>query len=643
MKKKKSFVLLALSFLLASCGNKVPTSTSSSQPTTNPTSTPITTPSSNSSSSSVEREKPRILLENEVTEVTCKAGEYLRLPKGFARDMDQKDISSSISTSLLENEGATLNNGYFIASLAGTYHVQYAVKDHLDAEATFDLPIKVTSWYENTYDVGAYGNLNEFENNKVYKDGLENTSALLSLPSNAQLVSDDRAIEGTSLYIDFSSRSGESNAITLPGLSNYIQPGKWTISFDVKMVKGIGFSDFFVGYKESSNSENQQISLAKVAFGETTRVTYTGVLNVDTQKDYTFQIFKMNNGSNAISLDNFDIRYEEVSYTFYTPTVEDLKKGVTIDWNEKFMPITSSVPQTVSEIESDAVRQELEASPAFGETCLYMYGTGDHNLTGIERDVDPDYFDTSMVYNFKFTYYAMSVSAHYIIIIDGSADNVNVASGFLKTGLNEADISFQVPKNAKRITFYGTYDMYVGKMEISLTKSTVNSRTDTYKPTNDEIIKEGGYTWDYSENNAIDLGGFLFADTASLSSEIQESIQGLTSFSSQVIKADFINGGGRQLLSVANVLSLDYSYTLSFDAYCENGRTVLVLLYGNAQIGNHFTMQKAAVSGHTNVYHYSVTFTPKNGTNNDFKTIMLYPQATFTMYIGNITLSGVKN
>lgn len=185
--------------------------------------------------------------------------------------------------------------------------------------------------------------------------------------------------------------------------------------------------------------------------------------------------------------------------------------------------------------------------------------------------------------------------------------------------------------------------MYVGKMEISLTKSTVSARTDTHTPTNDELIKEGGYTWDYSENNAIDLGGFLFADKNSLPSEIQESIQGLSSFSSQVIKAEFINGGGRQLLSVANVLSLDYSYTLSFDAYCESGKTVLVLLYGNAQIGNHFTMQKAAVSGHTNVYHYSVTFTPKNGTNNDFKTIMLYPQATFTMYIGNITLSGVKN
>lgn len=657
MKKKNKIWLFALVLLLSSCGTKTPTSTStsSSSPTTSmPSSTPSSTPSATppttslTPTTSVQREKPRILLENETTELTCKAGEYIRLPKGFARDMEQNDLSSKIAVSLLENDGAELKSGYFLASLAGTYHVLYNVKDHAGLETSFELPVHVSPWYENTYDVESYDQLENFDKNKIYKDDLEKgkDSSLLkeNLPSNAKIISNDLAIEGTSLNIDYSLGSGENSAFTLPMLSSYIKPGKWTISFDLKIVRGYGFSDFYVGYKEiGGQSENQQISLDKVGYGETKRITYTGVLNVNSNKNYLFHIFKNNSDNVAISMDNFDIRYEEVSYTFYTPTVEDLHQGVVIDWNDKFLPITSTVPQTVADIESDTIRNALEASDAFGETCLYMYGTGDHNITGIERSIDEDYFDPSMVYTFKFTYYAMSVSAHYIIIIDGTADNVNVASGFLKTGLNEVEVSFQVPKNAKRITFYGTYDMYVGKMEISLTKSSVNARTDTYTPKHEEIIQEQGYTWDYSENNAVDLGGFLYADVDALSSEIKDSIHGLSSFSSQVLKGDFINGGGRKLVSVENVLSLEYTYTLSFDAYCESGRSVLVLLYGNSQIGNHISLQKTAVTGHSNVYHYSVTFTPKNGTNNDFKTIMLYPQYTFTMYIGNITLKGVKS
>lgn len=651
--------LFMIPLLLLSCGKTEPSSSqgTTSNPTTTTPTTSIVTPTtseptpststSTSSSSSVERENPRILLENEVIETHCKAGEYIRLLKGYARDADQKDISNTIEISLVEKEGATIQNGHFKATKSGTYHVLYTCKDHVGKEQSLTYTLHVASWYENKNDIQGYDDISKFNETKEVRDNLENGSSLLSFSSSfAELVSDDRAIEGTSLYVDYNRESRNSSNIEIKTLAPYMKSGKWTIAFDVKVVKGYGFSDFYVGYKEveSGNTELQQISLSNLGFGETKHISYTGVINAKDDQTYNFEIMKQNQNDMDVALcfDNFSVQFEEVSYRFYTPTVEELHQGVTIDWNDKFLPITSTLPQEVSKIESEAIRNELEASDAFGETCLYMYGSGDHNITGIENTIDEDYFDTSMVYTFKFTYYAMSVSSHYLIVIDGSADNVNVASGFLKTGLNEVTISFQVPKNAKRMTFYGTYDMYVGKMEISLEKSSVNVRNDIHTPTHNEIIKEGGYTWDYSENNALDLGGFLFAETARLPEEVQTAIAGLSSFSSQVIEGKFINGGGRLFNTISNVLSLDYTYTLSFDAYCESGRTVLLLLYGNSQIGNHTSVSRTAVSGRTNIYHYSVTFTPQNGTNNNFKTIMLYPQATFTMYIGNITLSGVQ-
>lgn len=604
--------------------------------------------------STLLRQKPEIRLENSLQSLELVAGEYHRVPKGFARDDDQKDISDQVTVSVQEAKGLQIINGYLKASLCGDYHLIYSVKDEWEQTSTLSLPVHVLAKTASTFDLGEFSDLSAFPDVKTeFRDDLEKKEDSPLFKDNQMthisFVSDERAISGTSLLVDYTKLNNMENRVFFDAMSSHLKTGKWTISFDVKAVYGFGFSDFYVGYGKqgSADSVDLQLSLENLGYGETQRVTYTGILNIEEGSDYFFHFFKLEKDKNLdvmLCFDNFSFSYETVDYTFYTPTVSEMKAdgGAIIDWDSKFLPMTSAVPQKVDEIAQEDVKAALQGSDGFGDTCLYMYGKGDHLLTGISKEKDPQYFEVGMAYTISFDYYAMSVSQHYLIVIDGTTSNVNVASSFLKQGLNHAELKFNVPKNAKEITFFGSYDMYVGKMTISLTKASVSVREDVYCPTQDELIAPTGYTWNYEEGNAVDLGGLPFADVSALDENVKTEIASCEGFSSQVIKADFINGGGRLLESVSGTLAKDYQYTLSFNAYCESGKTVLVLLFGNAQIGSHYTLEKSAVTGMTHIYHYEVTFTPKDGASDPFKTIMLYPQDTFTMLIGDMTLKGVK-
>lgn len=288
-----------------------------------------------------------------------------------------------------------------------------------------------------------------------------------------------RAISGNSLVIDYGKCAGAENEWIANGLSPYLKPGKWEVSFDVKLVSGTGFSDFYFGYRKvgGESSSERQVSLAEMKEGETKHISDSRICDFD-DGVWQFRIYKRNrNGDAVLTLDNFTFIYTNVVYKTTYPSEEELKAGFTYDWTENYTPISSTDPVFLEDVtDAEARNAMVGAGDGFGKTVMRLTGSGGHEIASLSKAFNPDYFRKGYVYTFEIWYYAITPGTNYLIATDGTPANHMIKQGVFKKGLQKATLEYTVAENDVGITFFtgNAVDIYLGNMTITLKKPAGN-------------------------------------------------------------------------------------------------------------------------------------------------------------------------
>lgn len=416
-------------------------------------------------------------------------GEELILPVATAVDDRDGDVSDNIVIEAVPAEYTKIADGRFLSDVLGFYAVIYSVKDGAGNETSEKIDVNVTSEkYAETFDVSgsddiaalgkpAKGEHAFFKEN--FAKGVD--SPLISsagLASHVKPEAGVRAISGNSLVIDYGKCAGAENEWIANGLSPYLKPGKWEVSFDVKLVSGTGFSDFYFGYRKvgGESSSERQVSLAEMKEGETKHISDSRICDFD-DGVWQFRIYKRNrNGDAVLTLDNFTFIYTNVVYKTTYPSEEELKAGFTYDWTENYTPISSAEPVLLDEVDNNEARSAMEGSEGFGKTLMHLTGSGGHEITSLSKTFSPDFFRKGYVYTFELWYYAVTPGTNYLIATDGTPANHMIKQGVFKKGLQKATLEYTVAENDVGITFFtgNAVDIYLGNMTITLKKPAGN-------------------------------------------------------------------------------------------------------------------------------------------------------------------------
>lgn len=418
-------------------------------------------------------------------------GEELILPVATAVDDRDGDVSDNIVIEAVPAEYTKIADGRFLSDVLGFYAVIYSVKDGAGNETSEKIDVNVTSEkYAETFDVSgsddiaalgkpAKGEHAFFKEN--FAKGVD--SPLISsagLASHVKPEAGVRAISGNSLVIDYGKCAGAENEWIANGLSPYLKPGKWEVSFDVKLVSGTGFSDFYFGYRKvgGESSSERQVSLAEMKEGETKHISDSRICDFD-DGVWQFRIYKRNrNGDAVLTLDNFTFIYTNVVYKTTYPSEEELKAGFTYDWTENYTPISSTDPVFLEDVtDAEARNAMVGAGDGFGKTVMRLTGSGGHEIASLSKAFNPDYFRKGYVYTFEIWYYAITPGTNYLIALDGTPANHMIKQGVFQKGLQKATIEYTVAENDAGITFFtgNAVDIYLGNMTITLKGPAGNS------------------------------------------------------------------------------------------------------------------------------------------------------------------------
>lgn len=416
-------------------------------------------------------------------------GEELILPVATAVDDRDGDVSDNIVIEAVPAEYTKIADGRFLSDVLGFYAVIYSVKDGAGNETSEKIDVNVTSEkYAETFDVSgsddiaalgkpAKGEHAFFKEN--FAKGVD--SPLISsagLASHVKPEAGVRAISGNSLVIDYGKCAGGENEWVADGLSPYLKSGRWEVSFDVKLISGTGFSDFYFCYRKigEGSSLERQVSLAEMREGETKHVSYSRILDPD-DGAWQFCVFKRNrNGDAVLALDNFTFAYTNINFKTTYPSEEELKAGYTYDWTKNYTPISSAEPVLLDEVDNNEARSAMEGSEGFGKTLMHLTGSGGHEITSLSKTFSPDFFRKGYVYTFELWYYAVTPGTNYLIATDGTPANHMIKQGVFKKGLQKATLEYTVAENDVGITFFtgNAVDIYLGNMTITLKKPAGN-------------------------------------------------------------------------------------------------------------------------------------------------------------------------
>lgn len=414
---------------------------------------------------------------------TVEPGEELLLPVATAVDDRDGDVSGDIVIATEPAEYASIADGRFLSDVLGCYAVFYSVKDAAGNETSERIEVNVISErYAETFDVSGFDDISALGKpakgeRAVYKENFAagGDSPLISsakLPAYVKPEAGVRAISGNSLVIDYGKCAGGANEWIADGLSPYLKSGRWEVSFDVKLISGTGFSDFYFCYRKigEGSSFERQVSLAEMREGETKHVSYSRILDFD-DGAWQFCVLKRNrNGDAVLALDNFTFAYTNINFKTTYPTEEELKAGYTYDWTKNYTPISSAEPVLLDEVENNEAKSAMEASEGFGKTLMHLTGSGGHEITSLSKTFSPDFFRKGYVYTFELWYYAVTPGTNYLIATDGTPANHMIKQGVFKEGLQKATIEYTVAENDVGITFFtgNAVDIYLGNMTITL-------------------------------------------------------------------------------------------------------------------------------------------------------------------------------
>ena len=423
---------------------------------------------------------PVITISSDSDVINARLGEPLTLPTATATD----DVDGDVDVTVYGEVSGMVSNGTFTSHVLGNHTVTYYAVDSSGNETFKDITVKVSSdTVVETFDVSGYYDISALASDggifkENFQDGYNSPLIRKALQGEEEIRADANTISGNSLVLDYSKCEGKENRIFLTNLMPYFKSGEWEISFDVKLVRGTPFSDFYFGYVQEGTvtSKDQQYSLADMAVGEVKRIEWKQLLDLDEDAQYFVHIFRLNQAQSesydipfdqVLAFDNFVIKYVEKVYKKTVPTLEQLAEGFTFNWSTVYTSVSGGVPERVNEIENAAAKQAISDSADFGDTVMHLTGSGAHDIASITKNDNPDFFQVGCVYNFELYYYAVNVGTCYMIVYDGTAGNRLIKQGPFSVGLNKLEVEYVVKANETNITFYGEMDVYLGNFKIT--------------------------------------------------------------------------------------------------------------------------------------------------------------------------------
>ena len=327
-------------------------------------------------------------------------------------------------------------------------------------------------------------------------------------------------------------------------------------------------------------------------------------------------------------------------------SLDMLKQGVTYDWTNTSMPITSSSGSengtivAVEDIENADAKAAIQgASEGFTTNVNHVTGDNQHNLLGLYRgygNLQPGYVYTIEVY-----YYAVSATNtntntnDYIIALGDNNSNATLQENPFDQGLSKLTFEYACEDAAKFVLTFWTngtsLDVYLGNMTISAMENSY------YKATDADIFKDGGYTYDFSKGNLLPMqyNAVHIAIDSIKDSTLKTKLEETKAFTSgyalklakmTASKSCFIVPLQKQLVANAE-------YTISFTAY-EVNRGSLTILLMNANKGQAGQTNFTIADNNNGTLTYTATFTAADA----YMYINPYIISDCELYLANFTI-----
>lgn len=475
----------------------------SSETSTDSTETPDTT-------------APAITINGEKT-YTISIGEEFTLPTATVIDDVDGDISETVYLVLADGaKFASLKNGVFTSNVGGKHEIVYYAEDEAQNEAYETVVIQVQTATEEEQKDNVSKEmmvLNEsgstfFEN---FEKGPQNTLMKNAYKPYFTLTGDEKAISGNSLIIDYSELEKQTNRINLSSLMPYLKTGRWTVEFDVKLVSGEGFEDFFFAYningEASVNSYGKRYDLSDMEVGEVRHITYQKVFEIIEEEagQYYFYLYKVGTEyiESVLAFDNFTFRWEELPYTTYVPTLDELKAGFTYDWSDSKYA-TLGEPIQVADIQDENVKNAIMSADGFSERVMHL--TSSSLLNGILSANNALFFEPNKVVTLDINYYTVAKNGDsYLTVFNGDATNRTLQSDVFHNVGTPSKTSVRYITGSGETGFYfytwdEGWDIYVGDITITIADRMDIDMKDQYKElTSDDL--SNGYTFDMALGN----------------------------------------------------------------------------------------------------------------------------------------------
>lgn len=348
-------------------------------------------------------------------------------------------------------------------------------------------------------------------------------------------------------------------------------------------------------------------------------------------------------------------------------TLADLQAGVTYDWYNTYMRIGNQSGYVAQRRSIEALREDAEtadvaaALDAASSQNVVMHLTDDYNyLYGLENLLKTrSGSDTGMrnLYTVEFWYYSTCDTHAYFVAMDkdNSAENDTVQSVDFKKGLNKITLEYEGNDEDSVLNFFldtGKYpneyfDLYIADMTVTCEERAI-VRTDYYAPTNSEMLADGGYTWDFSNNNLLELTASAnvtvnyrylceMTETDELNA-IRRTLVLERAYGSYALNLQIAQGSHVLISSLTDNLEDGYVYEISFNAYRATPGHVVIIPYDTANTANGQENRSAPnfqiTDNGNGTYNYVTWITAST----DFNAIMLYAISACDLYISDFTV-----
>lgn len=374
-----------------------------------------------------------------------------------------------------------------------------------------------------------------------------------------------------------------------------------------------------------------------------------------------------------------------------TVTLSNLQTGMTYDWVDTYMRIGNPSGYVARRKSLNTLRNNTEtedvatALDAVSSKDVVVHLTNANNyLYGVENLLcTRSSSNTNMrnLYTIEFWYYSACDTHAYFIALDktDSSGNDTVRCVDFKQGLNKMTLEYEGSDDNSVFNFYldtnkypnEYFDLYIADMTITCEERAI-ARTDYYVPTTAEMLADGGYTWDFSNNNLLNLSTtnasatyhYLceMKGTEELNEIRKKLVLDTRAYGNYALNLQLKPGGQ---VKIPFLQSNDkgsalkdnngYVYEISFNAYVKEAGQMVLLRYNshtNKQCGNQLDFQ--ITDNGNGTYNYRTWIeapTVEDVTSADYYDYVFfypivskedatnYPEKVFVdMYLSNLTI-----